>query len=80
MSEQLSAGAAHLGNLRNPPPPQPTLQEQMLKEQRRTNELLELLIQALAEEGSTEMDEPVIARDLSGKPIKSPRPAGGSHV
>lgn len=80
MSEQPSVGVAHLGNLRNPPPPHPTIQELMLKEQRRTNELLELLIQALADEGAGEIGvEVTIERDLSGKPIKHPTPSGGRY-
>ncbi|HBO0955042.1 TPA: hypothetical protein L4E43_006028 [Pseudomonas aeruginosa] len=41
--------------------------ESMLAEQRKTNHLLALLIQALADEGKIDADMPRV--DLSGRPI-----------
>ncbi|HGW5819426.1 hypothetical protein [Pseudomonas aeruginosa] len=41
--------------------------EQILAEQRKTNHLLALLIQALADEGEIDADMPRV--DLSGRPI-----------
>lgn len=75
MSEQPSD--ATVSNERKPG--EPTVQDLLLKEQRRTNELLEMLIQALADEGAVEADvESIIPRDLAGRPLKAR--SGGGHA
>lgn len=52
----------------------------LLAEQRNTNRLLVALVEAMAYEPEHELSNDVVVRDLSGKPIKLPRPPGASHA
>lgn len=70
----LTAGAdAHIEQDLRP------LLSDLLAEQRNTNRLLVALVEAMAYEPEHELSTDMVARDLSGKPIRLPTPPGGRY-